>query len=87
MNIIDRRLELSGWLERLSDEGVEVHARSVFLQGLLLMPLESLPSQFAQWSNIWSFWHRMIKEKQLDPVGECLAYPISLPGFHGHCWR
>ena len=39
MNIIDRRLELSGWLERLSDEGVEVHARSVFLQGLLLMPL------------------------------------------------
>ena len=37
-NVFDRRLETSGWLRRLSGEGVRVHTRSAFLQGLLLMP-------------------------------------------------
>lgn len=38
LNLIDRRLENSGWLSRLHQEGVEVHTRSAFLQGLLLVP-------------------------------------------------
>ena len=37
LNIVDRRLETSGWLSRLNKFGVEVHTRSTFLQGLLLM--------------------------------------------------
>lgn len=36
-NIFDGRIVSSGWLERLRGDGVEAHARSVFLQGLLLM--------------------------------------------------
>ena len=35
-NILDRRLESSGWLGKLHLAGIEVHTRSVFLQGLLL---------------------------------------------------
>ena len=30
-NILDRRLEMSGWLQRLYDENVEIHIRSIFL--------------------------------------------------------
>src|SRR3990167_4725202 len=37
LNILDRRLIDSGWLARLRALGVEVHVRSVFMQGLLLM--------------------------------------------------
>ena len=37
-NILDRRLATSGWLAKLAAMGTEVHVRSVFLQGLLLMP-------------------------------------------------
>ena len=33
-NIIDNRLDNSGWLQRMSDDQVEIHARSIFLQGL-----------------------------------------------------
>ena len=36
-NILDRRLSLSGWLDRLSSNDIEIHIRSVFLQGLLLL--------------------------------------------------
>ena len=46
INILDQRLINSGRLEKLKQHGVEVHARSVFLQGLLLMPIKSIPSYF-----------------------------------------
>jgi len=36
-NIFDRRLIDSGWLARLAEQDTELHVRSVFLQGLLLM--------------------------------------------------
>ena len=37
MNILDRRFEISGWVKRLRNDHKQIHARSVFLQGLLLM--------------------------------------------------
>lgn len=43
VSIADRRLEHSGHLSRLKSAGIEVHARSAFLQGALLMRPESLP--------------------------------------------
>ena len=45
-NFLDQRLLKSGHLAKLKAAGVEVHARSVFLQGALLMPLAELPSHF-----------------------------------------
>jgi aryl-alcohol dehydrogenase-like predicted oxidoreductase len=45
-NVLDQRLLMSGSLARLKHAGVEVHARSVFLQGLLLMEPDSLGKHF-----------------------------------------
>ena len=42
INILDRRLEKSSSLKKLSDLGIEVHCRSVFLQGLLLLNFKKL---------------------------------------------
>ena len=41
-NLIDRRLIETGWLEKLNMSNIEVHCRSCFLQGLLLMDREKL---------------------------------------------
>jgi aryl-alcohol dehydrogenase-like predicted oxidoreductase len=46
INILDQRLINSGHLRKLKDCNVEIHARSVFLQGLLLMSSEDIPSYF-----------------------------------------
>lgn len=46
-SLLDQRLLHSGHLARLKQRGVEIHARSIFLQGLLLMAPESLPPYFA----------------------------------------
>jgi aryl-alcohol dehydrogenase-like predicted oxidoreductase len=47
INILDQRLINSGHLKKLKDCNIEIHARSVFLQGLLLMSLEDIPSYFS----------------------------------------
>jgi len=46
LNILDQRLFHSGHLKKLNALGIEVHARSVFLQGLLHIPIEKLPKFF-----------------------------------------
>ncbi|MDF2178302.1 aldo/keto reductase [Aliiglaciecola sp. CAU 1673] len=44
LNWFDMRFAQQGWLQKLADKGVEIHSRSLFLQGLLLMPITELPS-------------------------------------------
>ncbi len=76
-NLVDRRLLTTGWLQRLKDSGVEIHTRSSFLQGLLLMPYEAIPSKFAPWAELWRNWHDWLARHSITAVQACLAYPLS----------
>ena len=78
-NLVDRRLCTTGWLQRLKDEGVEIHTRSAFLQGLLLMPQAAIPVKFASWSDLWSRWHGWLAHHNVTAVQACLAFPLSFP--------
>lgn len=79
-NLIDQRLHSTGWLDRLKSNGVEVHTRSVFLQGLLLMPRDSVPSWFARWDGLWDSWHKWLSVSQVSAVQACLAFPLAFEG-------
>ncbi|MEK4228433.1 aldo/keto reductase [Solibacillus sp. FSL H8-0538] len=46
VNVLDQRLIKDGTLSELSDKGIEIHARSIFLQGLLLTDSFKLESRF-----------------------------------------
>lgn len=46
LNVFDQRLLESGHLGRLKAAGIEVHARSIFLQGLLLMDPDTLGDRY-----------------------------------------
>jgi aryl-alcohol dehydrogenase-like predicted oxidoreductase len=75
LNLIDSRLVKSGWLATLNKSGVEVHVRSLFLQGLLLMTPENRPAQFFKWSPIWRVWDNWLDQQgDIDPVTACLAF-------------
>lgn len=79
-NIVDSRMTASGWLARLSDSGCEVHVRSVFLQGLLLMKPEERPKQFSPWNGLWQAWDSWLLHAGLTPLQACLRYALSTPG-------
>lgn len=74
MNILDRRMEKSGWLRRLSMQGTEIHIRSVFLQGLLLMKKSQRPKYFLPWQNLLSVYDNWIIENKLTPLQACLGF-------------
>lgn len=78
-NLVDRRLQTTGWLRRLKDKGVEIHTRSVFLQGLLLMPKVAIPAKFSPWSGLWERWHNWLSECNSPAVQVCLAFPLTFP--------
>lgn len=63
-NLYDQRFLREGLLNRLKSRGVEVHARSAFLQGLLLMQPDRLPGGF---DSIRAHHFRLYRE--LDAVG------------------
>lgn len=79
LNLIDRRIETSGWLSKLYKNGIEVHTRSSFLQGLLLMSRAEIPSKFNRWSKMWNLWSKELEKNNLDAATVCLSYPLSLP--------
>ena len=76
-NVIDRRIAVSGWLTRLHEAGTEVHARSAFLQGLLLMTPASRPAGFARWQGLWDQWQRWLAQQRLTPLQACLRFALS----------
>ena len=76
-NIFDRRLEQSGWLQIMSDSRVEIHIRSVFLQGLLLMDEDSRPIKFNRWSYSFGLLEKWIKENNTTALQACLSLPLN----------
>ncbi len=76
-NVIDRRLLTSGMLYRMKELGIEVHVRSVFLQGLLTLSASSMPKQFRKWDYLWNIWHKWLGDNNKCPISSCLSFPMS----------
>jgi len=78
-SILDQRLLNSGWLAKLNGMGVEVHTRSAFLEGLLLMKPAQRPAKFGRWQAVWQCWDDWLAAHGITPLQACVRYPLSLP--------
>ncbi len=76
INVFDRRFEQSGWLSKLSADHVEIHARSIFLQGLLLMKPELIPEKFNQFRPLFQKWYSWLvnQHRMGSAVNACLSH-------------
>jgi aryl-alcohol dehydrogenase-like predicted oxidoreductase len=79
LNVFDQRLIKSGWLDRLAAAGVEVHARSAFLQGLLLMPAGQRPVKFLPWASQFENWDRWHAQDGKGALDAALAFVLDQP--------
>jgi len=79
INVLDQRLIQDGTISRLSGLGIEVHARSAFLQGLLLMSInDDMPKYFEPWMPLLSKWHRFCSDKLILPLQAALGFVCGL---------
>lgn len=79
VSLLDQRLVRDGSLNRLAEQGVEVHLRSVFLQGLLFLDRESLPAEVAHAGPRLSRIRRLLAEAGADPLQAALSYALDRP--------
>ncbi|HAT1774453.1 TPA: aldo/keto reductase [Legionella pneumophila] len=78
INLLDQRLILSGHLDRLKDLQIEIHARSVFLQGLLLLKPEKLPVRFSSIQPLLKKLHQDCAQTNLTIIETALGFVQSL---------
>lgn len=76
-NLLDQRFLRTGWLDKLVDMGCEIHVRSLFLQGLLLMQPAQRPDYFQRFATAlerFDHWH-----PSMAPLGRALSIMTALP--------
>ena len=78
-NVVDQRLYMSGWMQKLYSSGVEIHTRSAFLQGLLLMAPASVPKRFNYWLPLWNEWHSWLSMNKISAVEACIGFVNAFP--------
>nr|WP_317199860.1 aldo/keto reductase [uncultured Psychrobacter sp.] len=74
MNIFDRRMQTSGLLSKLKGAGVEVHIRSAFLQGVLLMDPKQTPNYFLPWAELFNAYHYWLSSVDVTALQACLSF-------------
>jgi aryl-alcohol dehydrogenase-like predicted oxidoreductase len=77
-NVFDQRI--TPWLETLSSNGIEVHARSVFLQGLLISPANARPAHFRKWEAQFNQFDNWVSELSMSAISVCLGVALNQPG-------
>jgi aryl-alcohol dehydrogenase-like predicted oxidoreductase len=78
INILDQRLLEGGQLSMLKKYGVEIHARSVFLQGLLLMPLKNISPWFNPIMNTLEALHVKASKLNMSTLQLALGFVQSI---------
>src|SRR5262245_2103493 len=76
-NVLDRRPISSGMLAHLKAKGAEVHARSVFLQGLLLMKPSELPNFFIPIREDIAAMQQRWAGQGRSAIAVCLAFALQ----------
>ena len=77
LSVFDQRLLESDILQRLIDRGVEIHARSAFLQGAILMSPERLPDHLANLRAPLARWRADLGARGLTPLQAALGFLAS----------
>lgn len=74
-NLFDNRLTKQNWLTHLKQEGIKVHVRSAFLQGLLLMDIGKMNKYFKSWENNFLKFDEFVSSQNvLSKLDCCLEY-------------
>ncbi len=78
LSIFDQSFLRSGWLKQLANNSIEVHVRSIFLQGLLLTESKNLDKEFSKWNNVFGVYKDWLKELNISALEACIRTVLSV---------
>ena len=75
-NVFDQRFSNKRLINKLKKRKVEIHARSIFLQGLLVAQNIHLPKRLNKLGKAILKWNLWLSEKNINPVHACLDFVL-----------
>lgn len=78
LNIWDQRFLRTGWISTLHQHNIEVHTRSVFLQGTLLLSFEKFEKKFPQFVYYFKKYSDFLKKHTIYPLDFHLGFIHSI---------
>jgi hypothetical protein len=78
LNVFDRRI--LGVTNQLSALNIEVHVRSVFLQGVLIANPKNRPQRFEPWSEHFSLFDEWVRSSGMSAMACCMGFALQQPG-------
>jgi aryl-alcohol dehydrogenase-like predicted oxidoreductase len=78
-SLLDQRLLLDGSLSEIAGLGIEVHLRSIFLNGMLFLPPDRAPTHLKAAAGRISRARRLIAEGKSDPLQAALGFALTRP--------
>ena len=76
-NFFDQRAIKNKLFNYLKSNKIEIHARSIFLQGLLLYSTNELPEQFLKWKSLFNKFDIFVKKYNISKLEACINYVNS----------
>lgn len=74
LNVLDQRLIAGGQIAQLVARGVEIHVRSIFLQGLLLQPVDKVPLHLSELNPWLSRWHAAVSSADITAMAAAFGF-------------
>ena len=74
MSAFNQELAATGYLKALKSDGVEIHARSIFLQGILLATKKQLPLHLKSLASKIRLFNQYAELYQMSKVQLALEY-------------
>jgi len=75
-NVFDTRLAEGGQLQALKKKNIEIHARSVFLQGILL-DFNNLSSYFSTWRGQFDKYQEVVEKSGMSLLEYALNFALN----------
>ena len=76
-NVFDQRILQKDIQKFLRNKKVEIHIRSIFLQGLLLLPRKMIPKKFFLKNNALDKWFKIINNTGMSPLDLSLNFILK----------
>ena len=64
-------------INNLKKRNIEIHARSIFLQGTLLKEKINLPNKLKKLKKLIIIWKKWLEVNKIDPIDACLNHALQ----------
>jgi aryl-alcohol dehydrogenase-like predicted oxidoreductase len=78
LNVFDRRI--LGVTDQLSALNIEVHVRSIFLQGVLIASPQDRPQRFEPWSEHFALFDEWVRSSGVSAMACCMGFALQQSG-------